>query len=323
MLRFARVSADKEAMSLRFPALLPRVAVIAAVALGATATLTYAAGQGISTSTPSATEAPVVRATISVPDVRSQAFVFAKGALEDAGFAWKVTGSVHGYSSNTVVSQNPLPGTKVFDTGAPLVTLSLSRNTKYPEVGAADDVAPYAATAVERVNGPAFPAAPKKARPAAKPAATKPAATTPAVTTTTATTPATTTTTTTPATTTAARATAAAPAASAAPQSRTPDFVVPGAKKEPADEIPLTLRATQLEAWLAKHPKPTNTNVKYWLYQHSWIVTGARLGWWHGADALRTLIAVDARVQSTWGMGAKSEAATTAALRYVEAKAKQ
>jgi hypothetical protein len=321
MLRFAPVSADKEGMSLRFPALLPRVAVIAAVALGTTATLTYAAGEGINTaSTPTTADAPVVRSIIAVPDVQNQAFVFAKGGLEDAGFAWKVTGAVHGYSSNTVVSQNPRPGTKVFDTGAPLVTLSLARNTRYPEVGAADDRAPYAATAVEPVNGPAFPAAPKKKAPAATtPAATTPA-TTAATTTTAAATTATTATTTT-ATTTGARATAAAPAAAA--QSRTPDFIVPGAKKEPADEIPLTVRASQLDAWLTKHPKLTNTNAKYWLYQHSWIVTGARLGWWHGADALRALIAVDKRVQSMWGMGAKSQAAATAALSYVEAKAKK
>jgi hypothetical protein len=316
MLRFAAVSADKQGMSLRFPALLPRVVVIAAVALGTTATLTYAAGEGIGTSTPPTTEAPVVRTQIVVPDVRNQAFVFAKGALEDAGFAWKVTGTVHGYSSNMVVSQTPVAGTKLFDTGAPLVTLSLARNSKYPEVGAADDVSPYAATALEPVNGPALPAATPKRKAAAT--------ATPAVTTTTATTPAASTTTTAAtATTTTPRATAAKPARAATAQSRTPDFIVPGAKKEPADEIPLSLRATQLDAWLTKHPKPTNTNVKYWLYQHSWIVTGAKLGWWHGADALRTLIAVDKRVQSTWRLGAKSEAQAVAALAYVEARAKK
>jgi hypothetical protein len=308
-------------MSLRFPALLPRVVVIAAVALGTTATLTYAAGEGIGTSTPQTTAAPTVRTQIVVPDVRNQAFVFAKGALEDAGFAWKVTGSVHGYSSNTVVSQTPLPGTKLFDTGAPRVTLSLARNAKYPEVGAADDVAPYAATALEPVNGPAFPAATPKKKPAATTTTTT-TATAPATTTTAATTTTTAATTTTTAASTTSRATAAAPAASAA-QSRPADFTVPGAKKEPADEIPLTLRATQLGAWLAKHPKPTNANVKYWLYQHSWIVTGAKLGWWHGDEAMRTLVAVDTRVQSTWGMGAKSRAAASAALAYVEARAKK
>jgi hypothetical protein len=314
MLRFAPGFADKQGMSLRFPALLPRAVVIAAVALGTTATLTYAAGEGIGTSTPQTVAAPTVRTQIVVPDVRNQAFVFAKGALEDAGFAWKVTGSVHGYSSNTVVSQTPLPGTKLYDTGAPRITLSLARNAKYPEVGAADDVAPYVATALEPVNGPAFPAA---AVPKKKPAATTtttaaaPAATTTAATTTTAAAPASTT------------PRAAAAASAAPPQSRPADFVVPGAKKEPADEIPLTLRATQLSAWLSKHPKPTNANVKYWLYQHSWIVTGAKLGWWHGAEALRALVAVDARVQSTWGMGAKSRVAANAALAYVEARAKR
>ena len=49
---------------------------------------------------------------IAVPDVEDQAFVFAKGALEDAGFAWRVVGSVHGYAANTVVSQSPAAGTR-------------------------------------------------------------------------------------------------------------------------------------------------------------------------------------------------------------------
>jgi hypothetical protein len=307
-------------MNLRFPSLLPRVALIAAVALGATATLTYAAGQGISTATPPTTQAPVVRTQIVVPDVRNQAFVFAKGALEDAGFAWKVIGSVHGYSSNTVVAQTPRPGTKLFDTGSPLVKLSLARNSKYPQVGAADDVAPYSATAVDPVYGPAFPApvVPKRKAAAVKVPVTT---TTPAATTTAPTATATTTTTTTE-TVTAARATAVAPAVPAV-HARTPDFIVPGAKREPADEIPLTLRATRLDAWLTKHPQPTNANVKYWLYQQSWLVTGAKLGWWHGADALRKLIAVDTRVQAMWGMGRKSHADAVAALRYVAAQAKK
>jgi beta-lactam-binding protein with PASTA domain len=61
------------------------------------------------------------------PDVTHQLFVFASGILEDGGFGWKVRGSVGGYPANVVVSQSPKPGTKVIDTGAPTITLSLMR----------------------------------------------------------------------------------------------------------------------------------------------------------------------------------------------------
>jgi len=63
-------------------------------------------------------------------------------------------------------------------------------------------------------------------------------------------------------------------------------------------------------------------NERYWLYQHAWIVTGARFGWWHGAAALRILIGVDGRVESQWGVGFRSESVARAALAAVEAKAK-
>ena len=297
-------------MSLRIPALLPRAAVLVLAGVAATATLSYAAGRDISSSptTQATTTAP--QGTVLVPDVRGQAFVFAKGALEDAGFAWHVSGSVHGYSSNTVVEQSPAPGTKLLDTGSPLVTLTLKRTPGYQELGAAEDASPYAGTPDERAD------LATRTVPARKPAATTPAATTTA--------PA--------ATTTAPAATTPAPSASAparkqakaaAPAARPPAFVVPGARKEPLDEIPLTERAKNLGTWLAAHPKPTNANEKYWLYQHQWVVTGARLGWWHGAQALQTLIAVDKQAQAQWGVGAKSEAAAAAALSYVEARSKK
>ena len=68
---------------------------------------------------------------LEVPDVRRQAYVFAKGILQDAGFAWNVEGSVRGYSANTVVAQRPAPGTRVVDNGAPIVVVRLARNTSY------------------------------------------------------------------------------------------------------------------------------------------------------------------------------------------------
>ena len=64
-----------------------------------------------------------------VPDVRRQVFVFAKGTLEDSGLGWQVKGSVRGFAANQVVSQSPKPGTRVVDTGAPKITLELSRSS--------------------------------------------------------------------------------------------------------------------------------------------------------------------------------------------------
>jgi len=99
-------------------------------------------------------------------------------------------------------------------------------------------------------------------------------------------------------------------------------FHVPGAPKEPLDEIPLPARARRLEAWLTRGRDPTAANQRYWLYQHAWIVTGARFGWWHGAEALRLLIRVDRRAESQWGIGYRSEAVARGALAAVEARAK-
>jgi PASTA domain len=125
-----------------------RLLLFAAVvcALGATATLTYAAGRKLSTVPAKPPAAAPLRATLVVPDVRHEAFVFAKGALQDGGFAWRVTGGVHGFPANTVVEQSPAPGTKLVDTGAPLVTIKLTRNGKYKQTGEPQDVSPYAPT---------------------------------------------------------------------------------------------------------------------------------------------------------------------------------
>jgi hypothetical protein len=335
------------------PTFLPRIAVLVLVALAATAGLTFAAGSQV----PSAPPVPPVSTTpvppMIVPDVRNQAFVFAKGTLTDSGFAWRIAGSVKGYAANIVASQSPAAGTPVIDTGAPLITLTLKRNSSYTEAGDAADTSPYAGTAVEPSDlsgnpiGPAkvakAPAAAKKvakkhattkkAAAATTPAATTPAATTPdaatapatttpAIATTPATTTPATTTPATPAKTTAA-ATPATPAKAAAwPQNRPVAFVAPGARKEPLDEMPLPNRATLLGTWLDKHQTKSAANAKYWLYQNEWIVTGAQMGWWRGAEALQTLIAVDRRTQTLWGIGAKSAAAAQQVLDEVRAKAK-
>ncbi len=281
-------------MGQRLPIYVPRIAVLAAVALALSAGLTFAAGKQIQASTPAAAPTQQRKAeTVIVPDLRNQAFVFAKGMLEDEGFAWRVAGSVRGYASNTVVSQSPAPGTKLIQTGSPPITVTLARDRSYPQTGEPEDSSPYTATPLRLADVAAAPA-PKLAQPTqtkAPSAAAKQQHT-------------------------------AATAATAAPATRPPDFVVPGAKKEPLDEIPLPARAAKLGTWLAAHPKPTNANVEYWLYQNAWIVDGARMGWWHGADALRTLIAVDQRTETLWGIGGKSESIARRALTEVSARAK-
>src|SRR5439155_24333300 len=96
---------------------------------------------------------PATAPTVVVPDLTGQAFVFAKGSLEDAGFAWRVVGPVHGYAVNRVVSQSPAAGTKLKDTGAPTVSVSLAR-TGYAETGEPEDVSPYIGTAVILASTP-------------------------------------------------------------------------------------------------------------------------------------------------------------------------
>jgi hypothetical protein len=285
-----RVSADGRYMA-AFAARLPRLAVIGGVLLFASATLTWGAAQRLS-ATPAKTRTVVTKPTVVVPDVTGQAFVFAKGSLEDAGFAWQVSGKVRGYSTNTVATQSPQAGTKLIDTGAPVVTVTLTRG-KYAETGEPEDVSPYLGTAVTLANplpvaAPAAPVAPKAA-------AKQPKATT---------------------------AKKAAPAKKVSTAKRPPAFVVAGARKEPLDEIPLTDRARRLDAWLRIHPHPSTANVNHFLYQQSWIVTGAKFGWWHGAEALRLLIAADRRAQALWGIGRKSELAARQALAEVEASSR-
>ena len=68
---------------------------------------------------------------------------------------------------------------------------------------------------------------------------------------------------------------------------------------------------------LPYEPKLTNANARRWLYQHSWIVTGARFGWWHGEQAVVKLIAVDQRVEQIWGIGHRSEQVARATLARV------
>ena len=111
-------------MALRIATRLPRLLIVGVVLLLASATLAVGAAKRL-TAVPSGAPAPVAVATMVVPDLSGQAFVFAKGSLEDTGFAWQVIGSVHGYAANKVARQSPPPGTRVRDTGAPTISVTL------------------------------------------------------------------------------------------------------------------------------------------------------------------------------------------------------
>lgn len=284
-------------MASRLVALAPRLFVTAIVAaVLASATITFAAVQGKPL-------APVVKPaakkpleTKRVPDVTGQAYVFAKGTLEEAGFAWNVVGA-GGYAVNRVSAQSPAAGVLVVDTGAPTVVLTLGRNSAYPELGTPENGSPYIGTAVV-LPGQKARVRRKKPRPAPVVAPTaRPKER-------------------------AGRASFGGGKVKLTPASRPPAFEVAGAPSEPLDEMPLPDRARALDAWLSKHRQKTDANVKHWSYQHAWIVYGASFGWWRGAEALEILVAVDRRVRSLWGIGSESETVARNALAEVRQRSR-
>ena len=291
-------------MAVRLAALLPRAVVVALVWVLATAAFTFAADTTIigPSSATSSNSVPVKAPELVVPSVTGQAYVFAKGILEDAGFAWHLTGPVYGYASNRVMAQTPAAGTHVVDTGAPMIVLRLVRGA-YAEKGRPVGTSSYPGTKIRLANLAAAtvtvaPVTKPAAKPAAKPVV-KPVAKPKLV----------------------AKPKPKLASKPVVQSKRPPAFSVPGAPKEPLDEITLPARALRLEAWLAQRPK-TGANVQNWLYQHAWIVTGAKFGWWRGAQALEILIRVDVRVQRQWGLGSKSEAVARATLAKVRRDAK-
>jgi len=279
-------------MASRLAALLPRLLALTVIWLLGTATYTVAAGGGQKTAVESAKPASKGPEVIVVPDVRRQAYVFAKGILQDAGFAWRVEGSVQGYAANTVTVQSPAPGKRVVDNGAPTVVLRLARNSAYSERGLPENVSPYHGTQIVLASSlkketPKQPPTPPAPQPQPQPQSQ--------------------------------------PQPQPQPQpaeTREPDFVVAGAPKEPTDEVPLPVRARKLAERLDAASRPTKTLVNFWLYQHSWIVYGARFGWADGAEALRILIRIDEKLQKRWDFGAQSERVARRALAYVESNLK-
>lgn len=296
-------------MAARLTALLPRLLALTVIWLLGAATYTLAADKVPSAKHEQKAETASKPHVLTVPDVRKKAYVFAKGILQDAGFAWRVEGSVKGFAANTVAVQRPAPGTKVIDNGAPVVVLGLSRNTTYGESGLPENSAPYKGTSIVLVSDWARDQIPTTS---------ETTATTGTAPTTTETAP----TTTEPAATTTEPAGTTTEPEQPGDKTRKPDFEVPGAPAEPADEMPLPDRARALQHRLAGPKKPSRRLINFWLYQHSWIVTGARFGWHDGAEALRILIKVDQSLERRFGFGARSEVVARRALAYVEAQAK-
>ncbi len=277
---------------MRLGTLLPRAVLVVLVWVLATAAFTFAADQKIVGPSPTASSAPAQPPNLVVPSVTGQVFVFAKGILEDDGFAWRVAGPVHGFPSNRVLAQTPAAGTRVVDTGAPTIVVRLVKG-QYEQQGTPEDTSSYTGTRIEFPHAPIV--KPKAPVVAPKPKTTPKPATKPKAT---------------------------VPVKKATPLKRPPAFTVPGGRKEPQNEISLPARADRLAAWIATNPKRTNANVGRWLYQHTWIVDGAQFGWWHGSQALQKLIAVDRHVERTWGIGHRSEAVARAALVRVNRRAR-
>ncbi len=276
-------------MASRLAALLPRLVALTVIWLLAASTFTFAAGNESVAKKPGPKQVQKKPEVLIVPDVRNQAYVFAKGILEDGGFAYRVEGAVEGYAANRVVVQKPAPGVRVVDNGAPVVVLRLTRG-EYHERGVPQNAAPYEGSEVvlPGAEKPAPKPAPRREAPARKRAKAKQEK---------------------------------GKARSGKREERKPDFTVPGAPPEPLDEMPLVERARLVQKRVSGQ-KPTNGLVSWWLYQHAWIVAGARFGWSGGADALRILIDVDRDMQARWGIGARSEATARRALAEVQAKAK-
>ena len=102
---------------------------------------------------------------------------------------------------------------------------------------------------------------------------------------------------------------------------RPPAFVVHGAPKEPLDELPLPERARALGRYVASH-RHTAAAVNHFLYQHAWIVTGAKFGWWRGSQALEILVAVDRQAQKAWGRGAEERGRSQGGARTGQSKSR-
>jgi hypothetical protein len=76
-------------------------------------------------------------------------------------------------------------------------------------------------------------------------------------------------------------------------------------------------RARMLARRLAAEPMATPKLLRFFSYQHNWVVYGARFGWHEGEAALRILIEVDQDLERRWKTGFDSEKTARAALAFV------
>lgn len=297
-------------MTARLYSLLPRLAALTVIGLLMATSITFAsATQKLKEKEEAAAPLQAGPKTLRIPDVRGQAYVFAKGILEDAGLSWQVVGPVQGYAANLVSLQSPAPGTLVLDNGAPTIELRLERNLEYSERGLPANTSPFTGSELLLADDPSVAAEESETADdggqGAEPTAAEEAEAEQA------------------------EAPSEEPAGDeqddteSSSEPREPDFVVAGAPVEPADELPLPDRARLVEKRIASTAKPNPQIVDWWLYQHSWIVTGARFGWQDGAEALRILIRVDRSIEARWNFGAKSTAVAERALAEVERRAAQ
>ena len=190
-------------------------------------------------------------------------------------------------------------GRRVVDNGAPVVIVTLRRSTEYAERGVPENVSPYDGTSVVLLkrlarragpgrDGPRGPRPPPlRLRPRPQPLRPR-------------------------------RPLRLRPRHPRRPRSRrrsrprtaiarrTSPCRRPGRaqQRDPAAE-----RAKNLQRRVsgAQVESPARSSWGNWLYQHAWIVTGARFGWADGDVALQTLVQVDRSLYVRFGFGAKSE----------------
>ena len=130
-LKAGRLPAEKRGMAAKLTPIVLRLALLALVVVSCPRRRSPSRPPVAARPRPVAA-APAARPVVRVPDVTGKVFVFAKGMLEDAGFAWRVTGSVGGYAANVVASQYPSAGTRVVDNGMPTVRVTLTASRSYP-----------------------------------------------------------------------------------------------------------------------------------------------------------------------------------------------
>ena len=81
--------------------------------------------------------------------MRKQTYVFAKGILQDDGFAWRSRATVDGYAGEHRRHADPCARARRSSTTArPTVVVTLKRSSEYEERGLPENESPYEGTPV-------------------------------------------------------------------------------------------------------------------------------------------------------------------------------